>query len=98
MAVAKHGEGPSSIANAIGSQVLNINLGIGLPYLLSNIIRGQSVALVGSSSAGNLIFGTVLFFLLLVVVERMTLKVRDAVVLLGVYFGVLIGFGVLHHV
>ena len=97
MAVAKHGEGPSSIANAIGSQVLNINLGIGLPFLLSNVIRGEPVQLMSSSDSGHLIFSTVILFLALVLLEHVTLKMRDAVFLLLTYAAVIVGFGVYSH-
>ena len=93
MAVAKHGEGPSSIANAIGSQVLNICVGIGLPFLLSNLLRGHPVELLPSSNSGHLIFGTVLTFLMLVVVERVTLKTRDAILLFALYVGVIVVSG-----
>jgi Ca2+/Na+ antiporter len=93
MAVAKHGEGPSSIANAIGSQVLNINLGIGLPFLVSNIIRGSPVQLMPSSDSGMLVLGTVVLFMLLVLLERVVLKTRDAILLAAAYLFVVFTFG-----
>jgi len=40
MAVARTGEGPSSISATMGSQITNVLIGVGVPYLLSNVIRG----------------------------------------------------------
>ena len=38
--VAKNGEGDMAVSNAIGSNVFDILLGLGLPYLLSNTVKG----------------------------------------------------------
>ena len=40
--VAKSGQGDMAVSNAIGSNVFDILLGLGLPYLLCNIIRGKN--------------------------------------------------------
>jgi len=43
VAVAKRGEGPAAIANAVGAQVLNVLVGLGLPFALGAYARGSSV-------------------------------------------------------
>jgi Ca2+/Na+ antiporter len=40
--VAKSGEGDMAVSNAIGSNVFDILLGLGLPYFLSNVLKGVS--------------------------------------------------------
>lgn len=93
MAVAKHGEGPSSIANAIGSQVLNINLAIGLPFLVSNLVRGRPVEMVSSPESGYLIMSTVALFIAMVLLEKVMLRTRNAMVLSLIYAAVIVGYG-----
>lgn len=43
MAVARTGEGPGAIANCIGSQVLSVLLGLGLPFFVSCLIQGKGI-------------------------------------------------------
>lgn len=49
IAVARGGEGPSAIANAIGSQNLDILVGIGLPFFIYSAATGQSVSISSKS-------------------------------------------------
>jgi Ca2+/Na+ antiporter len=51
IAVARKGEGPSSIANAIGSQIISVLFGVGFPFLLYNLHFGKPI-LVDVSSRG----------------------------------------------
>lgn len=44
--VARDGYGDMAVSNAIGSNVFDIDLGIGLPFLISSIIRGKAVYLM----------------------------------------------------
>jgi len=46
MSVAKAGQGPSSIAATMGSQITNLLVGIAFPYLLSNLMRDAPVAVL----------------------------------------------------
>jgi sodium/potassium/calcium exchanger 5 len=50
VAVSRQGEGPSSIANAVGSQVVDILIGIGLPFFVSSLFRGTPVPVAHSQS------------------------------------------------
>jgi len=97
MAVARHGEGPSSIANAVGSQVLNINIGVGLPFLISNIVRGYAIPIAPSDNSGSLVFGTVLLFLTLILSSNMTLRLPHACILMAAYGLVIFVFGAKAH-
>jgi len=51
IAVARAGEGPSAISNAVGSQVLNILIGIGLPFFFYNIVTGFPLRQSGGPGA-----------------------------------------------
>ncbi|GBG31446.1 Sodium/potassium/calcium exchanger 5 [Hondaea fermentalgiana] len=105
MSVAKQGEGPSSIANAVGSQIINILVGIGGPFLISNLRTGVPVQ-VGAGGAGGELIMTGVMMLFLVVVfsvlcfRHMFCKARpsrkpeltslDAVILASLYVVMLV--------
>ena len=48
MLVAKAGHGDMAVSNAIGSNVFDINLGLGLPFFLNSLITGKPVHLLTS--------------------------------------------------
>mmetsp|Transcript_20653 Transcript_20653/g.35963 ORF Transcript_20653/g.35963 Transcript_20653/m.35963 type:complete len:573 (-) Transcript_20653:279-1997(-) len=69
MSVAKQGEGPSSIANAVGSQIINILVGIGGPFLVYNWQTGSAVDVMSSGAsdgAGLAMTGVMMLFLVVV--------------------------------
>ncbi len=53
IAVARKSSGPSSIANAIGSQIINVLLGVGFPFLLYNLRVGKPILIDVSSRAAR---------------------------------------------
>jgi Ca2+/Na+ antiporter len=87
MAVAKQGEGPSALSNAIGSQVVNINIGIGLPFFLSNLIRGRPIPLVSENQvfSGALVVASAGVLIMCVLVGRRVLTYRSSFVLFATY-------------
>mmetsp|Transcript_93232 Transcript_93232/g.266539 ORF Transcript_93232/g.266539 Transcript_93232/m.266539 type:complete len:88 (+) Transcript_93232:2128-2391(+) len=44
MVAAKNGEANMAISNAVGSNVFDILLGLGLPWVLSGLIKGEDMA------------------------------------------------------
>ena len=44
--VAKSGHGDMAVSNAVGSNVFDINLGLGLPFLVNSIATGKPVHLL----------------------------------------------------
>lgn len=57
--MARDGFGDMAVSNAIGSNVFDINLGIGLPYLIKSIIeRGKPVLLLTPVELVNCFFMT----------------------------------------
>ncbi|XP_071477467.1 sodium/potassium/calcium exchanger 1-like [Diadema antillarum] len=45
--VARDGYGDMAVSNAIGSNVFDINLGLGLPFLIRVLVKGENMALLG---------------------------------------------------
>ena len=58
--VAKEGEGDMAVANALGSNIFDINLGLGLPFLIKYLITGERFDLLKSNKSDrqNLESGT----------------------------------------
>jgi len=50
MSVAKKGYGSMAVSNCIGAQITNILMGLGFPWLLSILIRGQNILIVKHST------------------------------------------------
>ena len=51
MSVARAGQGPSAVANAIGSQVINICIGMGLPFLIYAVANGHGITVKPSTTS-----------------------------------------------
>lgn len=91
MIVARAGEADMAIANAVGSNVFDILLGLGLPWMLKGLITPDDhivVSTCGSSNAVIILFSTVgMFFLILVLNKwKMNPKLGLAFVFLYVLY------------
>jgi len=64
VAVAKKGEGPSSIANAIGSQIFNILVGVGVPFLVFNLQQHKPIVTATEHEGSALALTGVLMLML----------------------------------
>lgn len=100
--VARDGYGDMAVSNAIGSNVFDIDLGIGLPFLISILIKGTHIELMSEEEmahfeeGGYLLlphvkFGIILLFLLAVsillfAVNRFRLSKRLGLSFIVVYF------------
>lgn len=58
MIVAKQGRGDMAVSNAIGSNIFDILVGLGLPFIIFMLINGGTV----SSGAGNLFYSVIILF------------------------------------
>jgi Ca2+/Na+ antiporter len=98
IALSKKGRGPGSIANAIGSQVITITVGIGLPFLISNLVRGTTVHMVHNTSTDQI--GVALIGIILCLIFSVTLSKYcwlqewgltrlHAIVLVGLWIGII---------
>lgn len=99
LAVARKGEGPGAVANAIGSQVMNILLAIGLPFFLTSLFSNKPINVDFSDTESSGVFLLITLISLVTLATRRLLCVRvfptiepfcglsklDAVILLGIY-------------
>eukprot|EP01012_Entosiphon_sulcatum_P043701 TRINITY_DN5807_c1_g1_i1.p1 TRINITY_DN5807_c1_g1~~TRINITY_DN5807_c1_g1_i1.p1 ORF type:complete len:142 (+),score=29.66 TRINITY_DN5807_c1_g1_i1:200-625(+) len=86
--VAKNGQGNMAISNAIGSNVFDILLGLGLPWFLSSACVRRvplPVETTGIVAFTVMLFMVLLIFLALVRFSQWKLKVWHGYALFGVY-------------
>jgi len=69
MVAARSGEANMAIANAIGSNVFDILLGLGLPWMLSTLIKGDTIEVnaEGIQTYVGILLGTVILFVLILI-------------------------------
>lgn len=72
VALAKSGYSDGAMAGAIGSQVINISLGVGLPTLLACVLTGESIK-IDLQETRSLWLLTILLFIVLIGYIMMTL-------------------------
>lgn len=86
--VARQGRGEMAIANAVGSNIFDILIGLGLPWLIAMVVQGQSVH-VGTEGLWLsivVLFATVLLLSVFLSTHRQ-LSRREGWLLLLVYIG-----------
>lgn len=87
MIVARQGRGDMAVSNAIGSNIFDILVGLGLPFLIFLLISGGSV----DSSQGDLIssviilFASVILLSILLIVSKWKVGKLTGIILLGLY-------------
>jgi len=65
MALAKKGDGAGAVSNCLNSQIINLLVGLGLPYLVHNIAEGEAMPL-GEAGDTQVLIGILLSVLVLV--------------------------------
>lgn len=100
--VARRGYGSMAVSNAIGSQIINILIGLGLPWMITDLVPGNCVRLYAHKAlqyAAIFQFSIVGTFLALLLGVALLFKQNKAVLskakarfLMACYFLVLIGF------
>jgi len=70
--VAKRGKGDMAISNAIGSNIFDIGIGLGLPWFFITQVRHQSILIDTHNlySSVFLLFATVIALLVLLIVRK----------------------------
>ncbi len=86
IAVAKQGRGDMAIANAVGSNIFDILVGLGLPWMLVMALGADSVSIdtSGLMTSALLLFGTVLL-LAVFLLTKFKLSRWEGWTLLGIY-------------
>ncbi len=96
MIVAKQGRGDMAVSNAVGSNIFDILIGLGLPWILVILIRGENVGVANENllSSVFLLFATVLAVFFLLLVRNWTIGKRAGLFLIGIYV-IYLGWNVL---
>ena len=85
--VAKQGRGDMAVSNAVGSNIFDILVGLGLPWVIVLAVKGGSIP-VGTEnllSSVFLLFATVVAILFILVVRKWTIGKRAGLLLIGIY-------------
>lgn len=74
--VARDGHGDMAVSNALGSNVFDILLGLGLPFFLSNLVYKEPVAVAGDDLELSIfiLFGILLTLVALLILSRWRLR------------------------
>eukprot|EP00747_Dinoflagellata_sp_TGD_P118333 gnl/TRDRNA2_/TRDRNA2_172799_c0_seq4.p1 gnl/TRDRNA2_/TRDRNA2_172799_c0~~gnl/TRDRNA2_/TRDRNA2_172799_c0_seq4.p1 ORF type:complete len:518 (+),score=110.59 gnl/TRDRNA2_/TRDRNA2_172799_c0_seq4:108-1661(+) len=95
IAVAKQGEGDMAIANALGSNVFDILLGLSVPWLVKTLCMGKRVCFVGARAELTQYIGILVFVLFVfigsLVLNRWKLNRKIGGVLIA-FYGVFVAF------
>jgi K+-dependent Na+/Ca+ exchanger-like protein len=85
--VARDGHGDMAVSNALGSNCFDILFGLGLPFLLSNLIYGETVPVSGDDLDVSIaiLFAVLLFVVVVLVSSRWRLYPIACVFLLMLY-------------
>jgi len=96
--VAKKGRGDMAIANAVGSNIFDIAIGLGLPWTIVLLYRQSSIAVATENlySSVVLLFATVFALLFLLLMKRWEMGRYAGILLVGAYvFYVLSQIGII---
>jgi len=85
--VAKQGRGGMAISNALGSNIFDIFIGLGLPWLLYILIYGSNIPVVTENlnSSILLLFATVIAILFLLIIRRWKIGKYSGLFLITLY-------------
>ncbi|MCA9397659.1 calcium/sodium antiporter [candidate division WWE3 bacterium] len=85
--VAKRGYGDMAIANAVGSNIFDIAIGLGLPWLFTTVINNNSLPVDTENllSSVVLLFATVVALLFLLIARKWEVGRYAGILLIGLY-------------
>lgn len=85
--VARQGRGDMAMSNAIGSNIFDILVGLGLPFLIAMMIHGGTIDATGQNlvSSSAILFGSLIAFTILLLVKRWKVNWLTGTILLGMY-------------
>ena len=84
--VARQGRGDMAVSNAIGSNIFDILVGLGLPLTIFILFYGGTVESGGDiARSAVILFGSVLFILLLLIFSKWKLGKLSGGILIGIY-------------
>ena len=85
--VSKRGNGGMAVSNAIGSNTFDILIGLGVPWMIFILIRGESIDVCTDNlwNSTLLLFSTVIVLLLLLVSQKLKIGKKSGMFLLLIY-------------
>lgn len=84
--VARQGRGDMAVSNAIGSNIFDVLVGLGLPLLIFMLISGENVPTGGDITLSAIIlFASVILLLLLLIVSKWRVGKLTGFILIGIY-------------
>lgn len=84
--VARQGRGDMAVSNAVGSNIFDILVGLGLPFLIVMLISGGSISTGGDLTSSSLIlFASVILLFVLLLFSGWRIGKFTGMVLLGLY-------------
>ena len=85
--VAKQGRGDMAVSNAIGSNIFDVLVGLGLPFMIAMLIYGGEISASGQNlfESSMILFASIIVFGLLLIIKRWKINWVTGVVLLGLY-------------
>lgn len=85
--VAKDGKGGMAISNAIGSNIFDVLIGLGLPWLISILFYGEEVEVISKNLFTSVIvlFSSVIVVFLLLAWRRWIIRKQTGIILIGIY-------------
>lgn len=92
MIAARSGEANMAIANAVGSNVFDVLIGLGFPWFLRGLIRGEPMPVDTQGIALNVIilFCTAVLFVAVLVLNAWSMNTKTGIFLFTVYVGYVI--------
>ena len=91
--VAKQGRGDMAVSNAVGSNIFDILFGLGFPWILLFIVKGESSIPVGRDNLLSSIFlllATVVAILFILITRNWTIGRKAGILLVLLYFAYLL--------
>jgi Ca2+/Na+ antiporter len=84
--VAKQGRGDMAVSNAIGSNIFDILIGLGLPFIIAMTIFGGEIQSGGNLTFSAIIlFGSVILLILLLLLRKWKVGKTVGIILLSFY-------------
>ena len=84
--VARQGRGDMAVSNAIGSNIFDILVGLGLPFIIALTISGGEIQSGGNLTFSSIIlFGSVILLILLLLLRRWKVGRTAGIILLSLY-------------
>ena len=84
--VARQGRGDMAVSNAIGSNIFDILVGLGLPFLIAMSISGGTITAGGNMKISSIVlFVSVLLLVIILLISRWRIGKTAGFILLALY-------------